>query len=55
MHPLVGELRLSYETLDLPDIEGQRLIVYLPADEATSTALDRLTGRQPGALRAVTG
>ncbi|MFD1535583.1 helix-turn-helix transcriptional regulator [Nonomuraea guangzhouensis] len=55
VHPLAGELRLSYETLDLPDIEGQRLIVYLPADETTSTALDRLTGRQPGALRAVTG
>ena len=46
-------LRLAYETLDLAD--DQRMIVYLPADHATSAALDRLTGRQPGALRAVTG
>ncbi|GAA0384892.1 transcriptional regulator [Acrocarpospora corrugata] len=39
VHPEVGELRLSYETLDA---EGQRLIAYLPADDATSTALQRL-------------
>jgi transcriptional regulator with XRE-family HTH domain len=50
-HPHVGELRLAYETLELPDADDQRLVVYLPADEATSTALDRLDGRQPGALR----
>lgn len=55
VHPEVGELRLAYETLDLPDADGQRLVVYLPADDATSAALDQLTGRQPGALRAVTG
>lgn len=53
-HPEVGVLRLAYETLDLPDPEGQRLVVYLPADAATSTGLDRLSGREPGALRAVT-
>ena len=35
VHPEVGELRLAYETLTLPD--DQRLVVYLPADEATST------------------
>lgn len=48
-HPEVGELRLSYERLDT---EGQYLVVYLPADEAASAALDRLnrTG-----LRAVGG
>ncbi|WP_155346277.1 helix-turn-helix transcriptional regulator [Acrocarpospora pleiomorpha] len=49
VHPEVGELRLSYETLDT---EGQRILVYLPADEATSAALDRLNRR---ALRAVRG
>nr|WP_204042597.1 helix-turn-helix domain-containing protein [Acrocarpospora phusangensis] len=49
VHPEVGELRLSYETLDA---EGQRMIVYLPADEATSAALER---RRPGALRVVRG
>jgi transcriptional regulator with XRE-family HTH domain len=53
VHPEEGELRLAYETLDLPDADEQRLIVYLPADEATSGALDRLAGRRPGALRAV--
>lgn len=54
-HLEVGELRLAYETLDLPDVEHQRLVVYLPADDATSAALDRIAGRQPGALRAVAG
>jgi transcriptional regulator with XRE-family HTH domain len=52
-HPEEGELRLAYETLELPDADEQRLIVYLPADDATSAALDRLAGRRPGALRAV--
>jgi transcriptional regulator with XRE-family HTH domain len=53
-HPEAGRLRLSYETLVLPD-EGQRLVVHMPADDATATALDRLNGRRPGALRAVSG
>ncbi|MGW4650035.1 helix-turn-helix domain-containing protein [Kitasatospora sp. NPDC004289] len=52
-HPEAGALRLAYETLDLPADDEQRLIVHLPADEATAAALDRLTGRRPGALRAV--
>ncbi|QWB26340.1 MULTISPECIES: helix-turn-helix domain-containing protein [Streptomyces] len=51
-HPEAGSLRLLHETLVLPD-EGQRLIVHLPADDATAAALDRLDGRRPGALRAV--
>ncbi|NRN65388.1 DNA binding protein with helix-turn-helix domain [Kibdelosporangium sp. 4NS15] len=41
-HPRVGELRLSYETLALPDADEQRLTVYLPADEPASAALDLL-------------
>jgi transcriptional regulator with XRE-family HTH domain len=52
-HPEVGELRLAFETLQLPDVDDQRLVVYLPGDQATSDALDVLAGRQPGALRAV--
>jgi MmyB-like transcription regulator ligand binding domain len=52
-HPEVGDLRLAYETLRLPEGDGQRLVVYLPADDATSAALDQLAGRRPGALRAV--
>ncbi|MEU8378007.1 helix-turn-helix transcriptional regulator [Streptosporangium sp. NPDC048865] len=55
VHPDAGELRLAYETLELPGDDDQRLIVHLPADSATSAALDRLTGRHPGALRAVSG
>lgn len=42
-HPEAGELRLAYETLDLPAADYQRLVVYLPADEATATALDTIT------------
>ncbi|WP_351222837.1 helix-turn-helix transcriptional regulator [Streptomyces sp. NPDC002133] len=55
LHPEAGELRLAYETLDLPADDDQRLLVHLPADAAASAALDRLTGRRPGALRAVSG
>lgn len=51
IHPDAGELRLAYEILALPDADGQRLVAYLPADDATATALDQLTGRRPGALR----
>ncbi|WP_030687925.1 helix-turn-helix domain-containing protein [Streptomyces sp. NRRL B-1347] len=54
-HPQVGVLRLAYESLATPDVDGQRLLVHLPADDATSAALDRLNGRQPGGLRAVSG
>lgn len=54
-HPEVGELRLAFETLSLPDADAQRLVVYLPADDATGVALDRLAGRGPGRLHAVPG
>jgi hypothetical protein len=46
---------VAASSVNFPDADGQRLVVYLPADDATSAALDSLTGRQPGALRAVTG
>ncbi|MEV4163520.1 helix-turn-helix domain-containing protein [Nonomuraea dietziae] len=52
-HPEAGELRLAYEALELAD--DQRLIAYLPADETSSAALDRLAGRHPGTLRVVNG
>ncbi|AXG80004.1 helix-turn-helix domain-containing protein [Streptomyces paludis] len=54
-HPAAGELRLVEETLALPEADGQRLLIHLPADDATAAALDSLTGRRPGALRAVAG
>jgi transcriptional regulator with XRE-family HTH domain len=52
-HPEVGLLRLAFETLELADAEPQRLVVFLPADTATSVGLDRLAGRHPGGLRAL--
>jgi transcriptional regulator with XRE-family HTH domain len=52
-HPQVGVLRLAFETLDLSDGDRQRLVVYLAADAATSAGLDRLAGRERGALRSV--
>ncbi|WP_406167512.1 hypothetical protein [Streptomyces sp. NBC_00996] len=48
-HLEADPLRLSYETFALPD-DGHRVVVHLPADEATASALDRLDERQPGAL-----
>lgn len=53
VHPEVGMLTLGFETMQLPDADDQRLVVYLPADDATAAALDRLEGRGPGLLRAV--
>lgn len=51
--PEVGEIRLSYEVLELSADDDQRLVVHLPADAAGQAALDRIEGRQPGGLRAV--
>ncbi|MGQ0616094.1 MAG: MmyB family transcriptional regulator [Acidimicrobiia bacterium] len=53
VHPDVGAVRLAFETLALPDPDRQWLVVFLPADAASAAALDRLAGRQPGALRSV--
>ncbi|RIQ15856.1 helix-turn-helix domain-containing protein [Jiangella rhizosphaerae] len=55
VHPDAGELRLAFETLELSDAHYQRILVYLPGDEPTSGALDRLTGLRPGSLHAVAG
>ncbi|MBO3748764.1 helix-turn-helix domain-containing protein [Streptosporangiaceae bacterium NEAU-GS5] len=54
-HPEAGPLRLAYERLDLSADDDQHVLVNLPADPATAAALDRLTGRRPGGLRAVSG
>jgi transcriptional regulator with XRE-family HTH domain len=44
VHRDLGRLRLNYEVLLLPDdVDEQRLITWLPADETTATALARLT------------
>ena len=52
-HPDAGALQIVFETLELPDADRQRLVIYLPADSTTASRLDRLTGRTPGALRSV--
>ena len=42
MHPDLGRLRLDYEVLLLPDdVDEQRLVTWLPADDATAIALAR--------------
>jgi transcriptional regulator with XRE-family HTH domain len=42
VHPTFGRLRLNFEVLLLPgDVDAQRLITWLPADEASATALAR--------------
>ena len=39
-HPDLGQLRLNFEVLLLADeVDEQRLVTWLPADEATATAL----------------
>lgn len=53
MHPEVGALRLAFEVLDLSADDNQHVLVHLPADDATAAALDRLIGRRPGGLRAL--
>lgn len=54
-HPEVGELRLAYESLVLPDPDEQRLVVYLASDEATAAALGRLTDQHPATSSTVAG
>ena len=54
-HPEVGELRLAYESLDLPDPDELRLVVYLATDTDTATALTRLTNQHPAAPSTVAG
>ncbi len=51
VHPEVGLVRISPEVLLAGD--GLTLVVLIPADAAAQAALDRLTGRHPGALRKV--
>jgi transcriptional regulator with XRE-family HTH domain len=42
-HPDIGALRLNYEVLLLPDdADRQRLVTWLPADDATTNALARV-------------
>jgi hypothetical protein len=54
----LGRLRFNYEVLLLPDdVDEQRLITWLPADDATATALshvgDKAVPTSPAQLRVI--
>lgn len=57
VHPEVGELRIAAEVLLLPDELDQRLVAWLPADEATEAAIARAVRLEvpssPATLRVV--
>jgi hypothetical protein len=58
VHPDMGRLRLNYEVLLLADdIDEQRLITWLPADDATAAALagagDNAVPSSPAQLRVI--
>jgi transcriptional regulator with XRE-family HTH domain len=55
-HPDLGRLHLDYEVLLLPDdVDAQRLITWLPADDATAAALagDAAVPTSPAQLRVI--
>jgi transcriptional regulator with XRE-family HTH domain len=52
-HPTVGELRLDREVMELPPTDAQQMVVFLPADDATADALNRLRAGRGAILRAV--
>jgi transcriptional regulator with XRE-family HTH domain len=48
VHPEAGPLRIVYEVLDLTNDSGQRMITWLPADDATASTIRRLAaGDEP--------
>lgn len=51
-HPSGHELQLLRETLELPE-DAQQLIVFLPTGDRTAQAIDRLSRRPHGGLRAI--
>jgi transcriptional regulator with XRE-family HTH domain len=57
-HPEMGRLRINYEVLLLPDdVDEQRLIAWLPADDSTRSALasvrDVVAPSSPAQLRVI--
>jgi transcriptional regulator with XRE-family HTH domain len=46
VHPIGGRIRLTHEMLSLPD-DDQRVVVYLPSDEASAAALAVVTASPP--------
>lgn len=41
-HPEVGPMRWDRETLELPDVDAQQIVVFLPVNERTANAVERL-------------
>ena len=52
-HPVSAELRLDREVMELSANDAQQLVVFLPADDATAEALNRLRRAGGAGLRAV--
>jgi transcriptional regulator with XRE-family HTH domain len=52
-HPVTGELRLDREVMEFPAADAQQLVVFLPADDVTAEALDRMRRAGGATLRAV--
>jgi len=52
-HPVAGELRLDREVMELPPADAQQLVVFLPADDASADAVNRLRTTGGATLRAV--
>ncbi|GAA1253099.1 hypothetical protein GCM10009609_15530 [Pseudonocardia aurantiaca] len=48
-----AELRLDREVMELSANDAQQLVVFLPADDATAEALNRLRRAGGAGLRAV--
>jgi transcriptional regulator with XRE-family HTH domain len=59
VHPEAGEFRVAFEVLLLPDDGEQRMITWLPADDASATAMSGLLAAaepvSPAQLRVVGG
>ena len=58
VHPDIGRLRFNYEVLLLPDdVDEQRLVTWLPADDATAVTLARTSATgvptSPAQLRVI--
>jgi transcriptional regulator with XRE-family HTH domain len=54
-HPELGELRLAFDVMMLPDDGDQQLVTWLPADDATAARLDAAVPVSPAQLRVVGG
>ncbi len=52
-HPIAGELRWQRETLALPANDAQQIVIFLPDDEPTAQAMQRLQADTRPSLRAV--